>query len=348
MRHHRNQWRVWYHDHCRTHWNPLWHCTLHKPNGKQANILYNVRRSEFHDSEQSIPSQSTAIFKALISLKTRNGIIFTPHPRTKKSTAYAAKIVLQAAVKAGAPEDIIACVEEPTIPLSDALMHHTDINLILATGGPGMVKAAYSSGKPAIGVGAGNTPVVVDDTADVKRCVSSILMSKTFDNGVVCASEQAVIVMDSVYDAVKERFTKYGGYILNKEEADKVRKVLLINGALNAKIVGQSAVKIAEMADISVPPYTKVLIGEGVDISEADEFAHEKLSPTLGMYRASTFEEAVEKACIMVRMGGIGHTSCLYTDQDRNQDRIKYFGEQMKTARILLNTPTSHGGIGDL
>lgn len=197
-------------------------------------------------------------------------------------------------------------------------------------------------------MGAGNTPVVIDETADVKRCVSSILMSKTFDNGVVCASEQAVIVMNQVYDAVKERFAKYGGYILSKEEADKVRKILLINGSLNAKIVGQSAIKIASMAGISVPAYTKVLIGEGMELSEDDEFAHEKLSPTLGMFRASTFEDAVEMACKMVRMGGVGHTSCLYTDQDANKERIKYFGDKMKTARILLNTPTSHGGIGDL
>lgn len=291
---------------------------------------------------------STTIFKALIALKTRNGIVFSPHPRTKKSTAYTAKLVLEAAIKAGAPPDIIACVEEPTLVISNALMSHNDVDLILATGGPGMVKAAYSSGKPAIGVGAGNTPVVVDETADIKRCVSSILMSKTFDNGVVCASEQAVIVVDSIYEAVKERFAKYGGHILSKEEADKVRSVLLIKGSLNAKIVGQSAIKIAEMAGVVVPPYTKVLIGEGTELSEEDEFAHEKLSPTLGMYRASSFEDAVDKACHMVRMGGIGHTSCLYTDQDANTERIAYFGDRMKTARILLNTPTSHGGIGDL
>lgn len=291
---------------------------------------------------------STAIFKALISLKTRNGIIFSPHPRTKKSTCYAAKLVLDAAVAAGAPQNIIGFVEEPTLPLSNLLMRHADINLILATGGPGMVKSAYSSGKPAIGVGAGNTPVVIDETADIKRCVSSILMSKTFDNGVVCASEQAVIVMDEVYDDVKQRFAKYGAYILDEEEADKVRKVLLINGNLNANIVGQSAVKIAELAGIVVPPYTKILIGEGTEVNEEDEFAHEKLSPTLGMFRASSFEDAVNKARKMVAMGGIGHTSCLYTDQDANQERIKYFGAEMKTARILLNTPTSHGGIGDL
>ncbi len=291
---------------------------------------------------------STAIFKALISLKTRNGIIFSPHPRACKATCYAAKLVLDAAVAAGAPKDIIGYIEKPSVELSNALMKHADINLILATGGPGMVKAAYSSGKPAIGVGAGNTPVVIDETADIKRAVSSILMSKTFDNGVVCASEQAVIVMDEVYDAVKERFSNYGGYILSAAEADKVRKVLLINGALNANIVGQSAIKIAEMAGVTVPPYTKVLIGEGAELNDAEEFAHEKLSPTLGMFRASSFEDAVDKAVIMVEMGGIGHTSCLYTDQDENKDRIRYFGDKMKTARILLNMPTSHGGIGDL
>ena len=223
---------------------------------------------------------STTIFKALIALKTRNGIVFSPHPRTKRSTAHTAKLVLDAAIKAGAPPDIIGCVEEPTLAISNALMCHGDFDLILATGGPGMVKAAYSSGKPAIGVGAGNTPVVVDETADVKRCVSSILMSKTFDNGVVCASEQAVIVVDSLYDDVKERFSKYGGYILSKEQADKVRKVLLVNGQLNAKIVGQSACTIATLAGVHVPPYTKVLIGEGDAITESDEFAHEKLSPT--------------------------------------------------------------------
>jgi acetaldehyde dehydrogenase/alcohol dehydrogenase len=291
---------------------------------------------------------STAIFKALICLKTRNGIVFSPHPRAKNATCFAAKLVLDAAVKAGAPSDIIGFLEEPTLALSNALMKHPDISMILATGGPAMVKAAYSSGKPAVGVGAGNTPVVIDESADIKRCVSSILMSKTFDNGVVCASEQAIIVVDEIYDAVKNRFAKYGAYILSKQEAEKVRKVLLINGNLNAKIVGQPASKIAEMAGVVVPPYTKILIGEGMEVTEEDEFAHEKLSPTLGMFRAKTFEDAVEQACKMVSLGGIGHTSCLYTDQDANQDRIKYFGDKMKTARILLNTPTSHGGIGDL
>ncbi|OOF33793.1 bifunctional acetaldehyde-CoA/alcohol dehydrogenase [Salinivibrio costicola subsp. alcaliphilus] len=291
---------------------------------------------------------STAIFKSLISLKTRNGIIFSPHPRAKNSTNDAAKLVLNAAVAAGAPKDIIGWIDQPSVELSNALMKHDDINLILATGGPGMVKAAYSSGKPAIGVGAGNVPVVIDETADIKRAVASVLMSKTFDNGVVCASEQAVIVMDEVYDEVKERFASHKGHVLSKTDADKVRKVLLINGNLNADIVGQSATKIADMAGVSVPSDTKILIGEGLEISIEEEFAHEKLSPTLGMFRAKNFEHAVDMACKMVEMGGIGHTSGLYTNQDVNQDRIKYFGDRLKTARILVNIPTTHGGIGDL
>jgi len=292
---------------------------------------------------------STAIFKALISLKTRNGIIFSPHPRAKRSTCEAARIVLEAAVEAGAPSDIIAWIAEPTLELSNALMTHPDVNMILATGGPGMVKAAYSSGKPAIGVGAGNTPVIIDETADIKRAVSSILMSKTFDNGVVCASEQAVIVLDDVYDAVKARFEQYGAYILNKSEAQSVRKIILKNGSLNADIVGQPAVKIADMAGVSVPPYTKILIAEGGEtLSESDAFAQEKLSPTLGMFRAKDFNIALDMAEKMVEMGGIGHTSCLYTDQDANRSRIRDFGVRMKTARIIINTPASHGGIGDL
>ncbi len=291
---------------------------------------------------------STAIFKSLISLKTRNGIIFSPHPRAKNSTNDAAKLVLDAAVAAGAPKDIIGWIDQPSVELSNALMKHDDINLILATGGPGMVKAAYSSGKPAIGVGAGNVPVVIDETADIKRAVASVLMSKTFDNGVVCASEQAVIVMDEVYDEVKERFASHKGHVLSKTDADKVRKVLLINGNLNADIVGQSATKIADIAGVSVPSDTKILIGEGLEISIEEEFAHEKLSPTLGMFRAKSFEHAVDMACKMVEMGGIGHTSGLYTNQDVNQDRIKYFGDRLKTARILVNIPTTHGGIGDL
>lgn len=249
---------------------------------------------------------------------------------------------------AGAPKDIIGWIDQPSVELSNALMKHDGINLILATGGPGMVKAAYSSGKPAIGVGAGNVPVVIDETADIKRAVASVLMSKTFDNGVVCASEQAVIVMDEVYEEVKERFASHKGYVLSKAEADKVRKVLLINGNLNADIVGQPAVKIAELAGVKVPADTKVLIGEGGVVSHDDEFAHEKLSPTLGMFRASSFENAVEQAVTMVEIGGIGHTSGLYTNQDTNAERIKYFGDKLKTARILINIPTTHGGIGDL
>ncbi|MDV7103132.1 bifunctional acetaldehyde-CoA/alcohol dehydrogenase [Vibrio sp. TH_r3] len=292
---------------------------------------------------------STAIFKSLISLKTRNGIIFSPHPRAKNSTNDAAKVVLDAAIEAGAPKDIIGWIDQPSVELSNALMKHDGIALILATGGPGMVKAAYSSGKPAIGVGAGNVPVVIDDTADVKRAVASILMSKTFDNGVVCASEQAVIVMDEVYDEVKSRFATHKGHVLSKADADKVRKVLLIDGGLNAKIVGQPATAIAEMAGVKVPADTKILVGEGLgEVSYDDEFAHEKLSPTLGMFRASSFENAVEQAVTMVEIGGIGHTSGLYTNQDVNADRIRYFGDKLKTARILVNIPTTHGGIGDL
>lgn len=291
---------------------------------------------------------STAIFKALICLKTRNGIVFSPHPRARKSTCAAARLVLEAAVAAGAPKDIIGWIDEPTVELSSKLMGHPSINLILATGGPGMVRAAYSSGKPAIGVGAGNTPAVIDETADIKRAVASILMSKTFDNGVVCASEQSVIVVDEVYDTVRERFSKNGGFILSTKEAEDVRKVLLKNGALNSAIVGQSAVKIAEMAGVKVPSYTKVLIGEVTEVSEAEAFAHEKLSPTLAMYRAKDFNDACEKAAALVAMGGIGHTSALYTDQDLQEERVRYFGDKMKTARILINTPSSHGGIGDL
>ncbi|AYH48111.1 MULTISPECIES: bifunctional acetaldehyde-CoA/alcohol dehydrogenase [Dickeya] len=291
---------------------------------------------------------STAIFKALISLKTRNGIIFSPHPRAKNATNKAADIVLQAAIAAGAPQDIIGWIDEPSVELSNQLMHHPDINLILATGGPGMVKAAYSSGKPAIGVGAGNTPVVIDETADIKRAVASILMSKTFDNGVICASEQSVIVVDEIYDAVRERFSTHGGYLLQGKELSAVQGILLKNGALNAAIVGQPAIKIAEMAGITVPASTKVLIGEVTNADESEPFAHEKLSPTLAMYRAKDFEDAVDKAEKLVAMGGIGHTSCLYTDQDNQARRVNYFGDKMKTARILINTPASQGGIGDL
>ncbi|WP_113627539.1 bifunctional acetaldehyde-CoA/alcohol dehydrogenase [Pectobacterium peruviense] len=291
---------------------------------------------------------STAIFKALISLKTRNGIIFSPHPRAKNATNKAADIVLQAAIAAGAPKDIIGWIDQPSVDLSNQLMHHPDINLILATGGPGMVKAAYSSGKPAIGVGAGNTPVVIDETADIKRAVASILMSKTFDNGVICASEQSVIVVDSAYDSVRERFATHGGYMLKGKELHAVQGILLKNGSLNADIVGQPAPKIAEMAGITVPANTKVLIGEVTAVDESEPFAHEKLSPTLAMYRAKDFNDAVIKAEKLVAMGGIGHTSCLYTDQDNQPERVNHFGNMMKTARILINTPASQGGIGDL
>lgn len=291
---------------------------------------------------------STAIFKALISLKTRNGIIFSPHPRAKESTCYAARLVLEAAVKAGAPTDIIGWIDAPSVELSNHLMLHPGINMILATGGPGMVKAAYSSGKPAIGVGAGNTPTVIDETADIKRAVASILMSKTFDNGVVCASEQSVIVVNDVYEDVKQRFATHGGYILSKAEADKVRGVLLKNGALNADIVGQPAPKIAAMAGVKVPFDTRILIAEVQSTGDEEAFAHEKLSPTLAMYKARSFEDAVSKAEDLVALGGIGHTSVLYTNQDLQPERVSYFGDHMKTSRILINTPASQGGIGDL
>lgn len=291
---------------------------------------------------------STAIFKALISLKTRNGIVFSPHPRAKKSTCAAAKLVLDAAVAAGAPADIIGWIDTPSVELSNALMRHPDVNLILATGGPAMVKAAYSSGKPAIGVGAGNAPVVIDEYGDIKRAVASILMSKTFDNGMICASEQAVIAVDSVYDAVRERFNDHGGYILSGNELGAVRNVVFPGGHLSPDVVGQSAVKIAASAGITVPAGTKVLIGEVDSVEESEPFAHEKLSPTLALYRRPDFEAACDAAAALVALGGIGHTSVLYTDQDRHQDRVAAFGEKMKTARILINTPSALGGIGDL
>lgn len=291
---------------------------------------------------------STAIFKALIALKTRNGIVFSPHPRARRATCAAARVVLEAAVAAGAPEHIIAWIDEPTPALSNALMQHRDINLILATGGPGMVRAAYSSGKPAIGVGAGNTPAVIDEHADIKRAVASILMSKTFDNGVVCASEQSVIVVEAVYAAVRDRFAQHGGYLLSPAETDAVRNVLLVDSQLNPDIVGQSAAAIAHLAGLDVPPRTKVLIGEVEDTSGAEPFAHEKLSPILALYRATDFECACNTAAALVALGGIGHTSVLYTDQDLQPERIRHFGAVMKTARILVNMPTSQGAIGDL
>ncbi|EET85228.1 iron-containing alcohol dehydrogenase [Clostridium carboxidivorans P7] len=289
---------------------------------------------------------STAIFKALIALKTRNGIVFSPHPRAKKCTIAAAKIVLDAAVKAGAPEGIIGWVDEPTVELSGIVMKEADI--ILATGGPGMVKAAYSSGKPALGVGPGNTPAIIDDSADIKMAVNSILLSKTFDNGMICASEQSVVAVDSVYDKVKKEFEDRGAYILKKDEVPKVGSVILINGALNAKIVGQPAYKIAELAGVTVPKTAKVLIGEVESVGLEEPFAHEKLSPVLGLYRGKNFEDALAKAKVLVEHGGYGHTSSLYVDDMKEKDKIAKFSATMKTCRTLINTPSSHGGIGDL
>lgn len=290
---------------------------------------------------------STAIFKALICLKTRNAIIFSPHPRAKKSTIAAAKIVLEAAVKAGAPVDIIGWIDEPSIELSNLLMKHPLVNAILATGGPGMVKAAYSSGKPALGVGSGNTPAVIDETADIKMAVSSILMSKTFDNGVICASEQSIVALKDVYEEVKTELAYRGAYILSAAEKKKVADVIIVDGSLNAKIVGQSAFKIAQLAGIKVPVDAKVLVGEVSEISEAEAFAHEKLSPVIALYSAKNFEDATEKAYQLVMLGGAGHTSVLYTDE-RDKNRINYFGEKLPTGRILINSPSSHGAIGDL
>ena len=290
---------------------------------------------------------STAIFKTLIALKTRNAIIISPHPRAKNSTIAAAKIVLDAAVKAGAPEGIIGWIDEPSVELSKRVMEESD--LILATGGPGMVKAAYSSGKPAIGVGAGNTPAIIDETAHIKMAVNSILLSKTFDNGVVCASEQSIIVMDSVYDKVRREILERGGYILNKQEKDKLRKTILTeSGALNSEIVGQSAYNIGKLAGINVPETSKVLIGEVESVELEEAFAHEKLSPILAMYKVSSFDEALEKASRLIELGGFGHTSILYTDQIKSKDRIAKFGETMKTARTLINMPASQGAIGDI
>jgi len=292
---------------------------------------------------------STAIFKALLALKTRNGIIFSPHPRAKESTNLAAKIVHDAAVAAGAPKDIVTCIESPTVALSQHVMQHPDVNLILATGGPSMVHAAYSSGKPAIGVGAGNTPAVIDETAHIKQAVSSILMSKTFDNGVICASEQAVVVVDSIYEEVKQEFQARGAYILNPQEKQQVGEKILIGGCgMNPDIVGQPAYRVAEIGGVSVPKEAKVLIAECGDISHDEPFAHEKLSPTLAMYRARDFDAAVDHAVKLVELGGMGHTSVLYTDQDQNRDRIELFGKRLKTGRILINMPASQGAIGDL
>ena len=289
---------------------------------------------------------STAIFKCLICLKTRNALIISPHPRAKQCTIEAAKIVLEAAVKAGAPEDIIGWIDQPTVPLSGMIMREAD--LILATGGPGMVKAAYSSGKPAVGVGAGNTPAVIDSSADIKLAASSILHSKTFDNGMICASEQSVIVLKDVYDEFKKEMALRGAYFLTPEETDKVRKTIIINGALNAKIVGQSACKIAELSGFTAPEGSKVLVGEVESVDISEEFAHEKLSPVLAMYKAEDFEDAVAKADRLIKDGGLGHTSSLYVNVETGQDKIERFRSVMKTCRIVINTPSSHGGIGDL
>ncbi len=289
---------------------------------------------------------STAIFKALLSLKTRNGIVISPHPRAKKCTIEAARVVLEAAVAAGAPENIIAWIDVPSLELTNAVMKEADI--ILATGGPGMVKAAYSSGKPALGVGAGNTPAIIDKSADILLAVNSIIHSKTFDNGMICASEQSVIVDKKVYAAVKKEFAARGCYFLNPEETEKVRKTILINGALNAKIVGQKAHTIAALADVKVPEETKILIGEVESVDIEEEFAHEKLSPVLAMYKADSFEDAVKKAEQLVADGGYGHTSSLYIDAVNEKEKIGRFAAAMKTCRILVNTPSSQGGIGDL
>ena len=289
---------------------------------------------------------STAIFKCLLALKTRNAIIISPHPRAKNSTIAAAKLILEAAVAAGAPDGIIDWIDVPSLELTNTVMKEADI--ILATGGPGMVKAAYSSGKPALGVGAGNTPAIIDDSADILLAVNSIIHSKTFDNGMICASEQSVIVLDSIYDEVKQEFARRGCYFLNPDETEKVRKTIIINGALNAKIVGQSAHKIASFAGVDVPVGTKILIGEVDSIELSEEFAHEKLSPVLAMYRAGTFEEAVSKAEHLVADGGYGHTSSVYLNEITEGDKLALFASKMKTCRILLNTPSSHGGIGDL
>ena len=290
---------------------------------------------------------STAIFKCLIALKTRNAIIISPHPRAKNATIEAARIVLEAAVKAGAPEGIIGWIDQPSVELSQNVMRESDI--ILATGGPAMVKAAYSSGRPALGVGAGNTPAIIDESAHIKMAVNSILLSKTFDNGVICASEQSIVVLEQVYDEVKRELAERGAYILKGEEIDKVRSIILNEkGGLNADMVGQSAYKIAKMAGVNVPESAKVLVGEVTSVELEEPFSHEKLSPVLAMYKAKSFEEALDKADRLIELGGMGHTSVLYTDQLKNRDRVLTFGERMKTARTLINMPAAQGAIGDL
>lgn len=291
---------------------------------------------------------STAAFKSLITLKTRNAIVISPHPRAKKCTAEVCKIINQVAVENGAPDGLVGCIEEPTVELSATLMKHPKINLILATGGPGMVREAYSSGKPALGVGAGNTPAIIDETSNIKMAVNSVIQSKTFDNGMICASEQSVVVLKSVYEEVKKEFVYRGAYILNRDEKEKISKVIIIDGALNAKIVGQPAYVIAKMAGMTVPEETKILIGEASSISSDEAFSYEKLSPVLAMYKADNFEDALNKAHNLVVFGGLGHTSVLYTDEDNQKERIAQFYEKMPTGRILVNMPSSQGAIGDV
>ena len=289
---------------------------------------------------------STAIFKALLALKTRNGIIFSPHPRAKNCTIKAAQIVLDAAVKAGAPKDIIGWIDVPSVALSSAVMSSCD--LILATGGPGMVRAAYSSGKPAVGVGPGNTPVIVDSSADIELAASSVLHSKSFDNGMICASEQSVILLSDVYDKFKKEIEYRGAYFLNAEEIDKVRATILINGSVNAKIVGQTAPTIAKLCGFEVPESARILVGEVSSVELEEPFAHEKLSPVLAMYKAKDFDDALKKAQKLVADGGYGHTSVIYANEISAKDKIARFADLMKTCRILLNTPAAQGGIGDI
>lgn len=291
---------------------------------------------------------STAAFKSLITLKTRNAIVISPHPRAKKCTAEVCKIINQVAVENGAPDGLVGCIEEPTVELSATLMKHPKINLILATGGPGMVREAYSSGKPALGVGAGNTPAIIDETSNIKMAVNSVIQSKTFDNGMICASEQSVVVLKSVYEEVKKELVYRGAYILNRDEKEKISKVIIIGGALNAQIVGQPAHIIAKMAGMTVPEDTKILIGEASSISRDEAFSYEKLSPVLAMYKSDNFEDALNKAHNLVVFGGLGHTSVLYTDEDNQKERIAQFYEKMPTGRILVNMPSSQGAIGDV
>ncbi|KAL0208936.1 hypothetical protein P9112_011523 [Eukaryota sp. TZLM1-RC] len=290
---------------------------------------------------------STAIFKSLLALKTRNAIVFCPHPRAKAATAAACRVVHEAAIAAGAPRGVVACIASPTVELSKALMHHDGVDFILATGGPAMVKAAYSSGKPAAGVGAGNTPVIIDETADIVMAVNSVLVSKTFDNGVICASEQSIVCIESIAEKVRQEFLDRGAYFCSKQEAELLSKTIIKNGALNAGIVGQPAYKIAQMAGFEVPEHTKVLIGDAKLVGQEEPFSYEKLSPVLGFYTVPDFEAALDKAEELIRFGGSGHTACLYTEPTHS-DRIEAFGTRMIAGRILINQPASQGAIGDI